>query len=217
MGYWIPSDAELDDPSSFIFNSQMKDYAANIPARHIFMVVDSVFSGSLMGRTRGIGKAGSKVLYQRQSRWVMVSDGLYPVPDASDRIKNGHSQFALDFMKKLRVNSAPYLPVGDFVVPSSVPCLLRAPRCLDLNLRRHIGPVTGAGDEGGQFVFRLQKEFQKPVPDAGEPPIVEATLRPFQTPKAKDLAPTVTIPAGEFVMGSKPGEGQSDENPQRKV
>ena len=91
MGYWIPSDAELDDPSSYIFNSQMRDYAANIPARHIFLVVDSVFSGSLMGRTRamGGGNAAIKELYQRPSRWVLASDGLYPAPDASDRMKDG--------------------------------------------------------------------------------------------------------------------------------
>src|SRR5438552_11875020 len=47
--------------------------------------------------------------------------------------------------------------------------------------------------------------------------IVEATLRPFSAPKAKDLATAATIPAGYFIMGSKPGDGQPEEAPQRKV
>src|SRR5207245_4079086 len=47
--------------------------------------------------------------------------------------------------------------------------------------------------------------------------IVEATLRPFSAPKAKDLATAATIAAGYFIMGSKPGDGQPDEAPQRKV
>ncbi|MDI6641030.1 MAG: SUMF1/EgtB/PvdO family nonheme iron enzyme [Elusimicrobiota bacterium] len=33
----------------------------------------------------------------------------------------------------------------------------------------------------------------------------------------KDGAPMVLIPAGEFIMGSPPGEGDDDEHPQRKV
>ena len=66
-------------------------------------------------------------------------------------------------MKRLRQNTAPYLPVGDFAALSSGPCLLAAARCLDM-MRLHIGPVTGAGDEGGQFIFRLQKESMKGGP-----------------------------------------------------
>jgi len=158
MGYWIPSDAELDDPSTYIFNSQVRDYLANIPARHIYAVVDSCFSASLMGRTRAIGlsKSAIKELYQEKSRWILASGGFYPVPDIADKSKKGHSTFAWHFMKILRDNTGPYLLAKDIIEPLAV----KVSNDVQGQLPRST-PVIAAGDEGGQFVFRLRKEFQK--------------------------------------------------------
>ena len=172
MGYWIPSDAELDDPSSYIFNSQVKDYLANIPARHIYAVVDSCFSGSLMGRTRGLGlsKSAIKELYQEKSRWILASGGLYPVPDAVDKSKKGHSTFAWHFMKILERNTNPYL------IPKEIadPIAINVSNEVQGQLPRS-APVMAAGDEGGQFVFRLRKEFLKNAnPSPGEVAKLEA-------------------------------------------
>jgi formylglycine-generating enzyme required for sulfatase activity len=47
-------------------------------------------------------------------------------------------------------------------------------------------------------------------PPAAKPPTVVG-------PKPEDLTPMVLIPAGEFIMGSDPREGNADETPQRKV
>ncbi len=158
MGYWIPSDAELDDPASYVFNSQVRDYLANIPARHIYAVVDSCFSGSLMGRSRqlGLSKSAIKELYQLPSRWILASGGLYPVPDAADKSKQGHSTFAWHFMKLLRQNTNPYLLAKDLAEPIAV----RVSNEVKDQLPRS-APVVAAGDEGGQFVFKLKKEFQR--------------------------------------------------------
>ena len=160
MGYWIPSDAELDDPSSYIFNSQVRDYLANIPARHIYAVVDSCFSGSLMGRSRQLGRGAIKELYQSPSRWILASGGLYPVPDAADKAKQGHSTFAWHFMKLLRQNTNPYLLAKDLAEPMAI----RVSNEVKDQLPRS-APVAAAGDEGGQFVFRLKKEFQQGAGD----------------------------------------------------
>jgi len=161
MGYWIPSDAELDDPASYIFNSQVRDYLANIPARHIYAVVDSCFSGSLMGRTRQLGRAAIKELYQSPSRWILASGGLYPVPDVADKSKQGHSTFAWYFMKILRRNTNPYLLAKDIAEPIAI----SVSNDIQGQLPRS-APVLSAGDEGGQFVFRLKKEFQKGAAEA---------------------------------------------------
>jgi len=202
MGYWIPSDAELDDPSSYIFNSQIRDYAANIPARHIFMVVDSVFSGSLMGRPLPAPRSLTKELYQRKSRWILASGGFYlsPFPEENDKRK-----FASSFMRILGANTNKYLSVSDFYTRGA--CLLKLPPCYDDWIIPV--PIISAGDEGGQFVFRLRP--------AKVPSLMEAVFTPFKAPKANDLAQVVMIPAGEFIMGSELGKGQPDESPQRKV
>jgi len=165
MGYWIPSDAELDDPSSYVFNSQVRDYLANIPARHIYLVADSCFSGSLMGRTRqlGLSKSAIQELWQLPSRWVLASGGLYPVPDAADKAKNGHSTFAWHLMKLLRDNKKPYLLAKDLAEPIAI----RVSNEVQGQLPRS-APVMAAGDEGGQFVFRLKREFQQGVSDVAK-------------------------------------------------
>jgi len=159
FGYWLPSDARLDDPASYIFNSQVSDYWRVIPARHIYAVVDSEFSGSLMGRIGRLGKGAIKELYQEKSRWVLTSGGHYPVPDVADKSKNGHSAFAWHFMRVLEENTSPYLLAKDIAAPVAIGVSAEV-----FGLLPRSAPVVQAGDKGGQFVFRLKKEFQKQIP-----------------------------------------------------
>lgn len=157
-GYWMPSDVKVGDASTYIFNSQIRDYMANIPARYIFAVVDSAFSGALMGRSSPVepSKGALKELHHKRSRWVLASGGLYPVPDVADKSKNGHSTFAWYFMKILSDNIKPYLLAKDIIEPLAI----RVSNEVQGQLPRG-APVVAVGDEGGQFVFRLKKEFRK--------------------------------------------------------
>ena len=155
MGYWIPSDAELDDPATYIFNSQIRDYVANIPARHIFLVVDSAYSGSLMGRTFPVPRGSPRELYQLRSRWIFLSGTIHPVPG-----RDGHSAFALNLIKILKDNNKRYLLASDlFSLPCNPSLMQLLPPCRGQVPR--FSTVLVAGDEGGQFVFRLKKEFRK--------------------------------------------------------
>jgi uncharacterized caspase-like protein len=151
MGYWVPSDAESDDPSAYIFNSQIKDYLANIPARHIFVVADSSFSTSLIGRTiASTGKVVAKDLYQKKSRWVLSSGESFPRAGGADKNKQGHGVFAWHFLQILEKNTAPYLLVKDIIEPLAVKVSNDAQGQLPRS-----APVIATGDDGGQFVFRL--------------------------------------------------------------
>ncbi len=158
IGYWVPSDAELDDPSSTVFNTQMRDYFSGYPARHVFLVSDSVFSGSLIGKTVTVvhSKAAAKELSQTKSRWVLASGTNFPVTDPADTSKKGHGIFAWHFMKVLEANTKPYLFGADVVEDLAV----RVSNEKQGKLPRS-APIIGAGDEGGQFVFRLLPEFRK--------------------------------------------------------
>ncbi|MBI3584374.1 MAG: caspase family protein, partial [Nitrospinae bacterium] len=84
LGVWIPSDAMLEDTSTFISNEEVREYLKKIKARHIYMIADSCFSESLMGgKTRSIGQLSEpaiKELYNDKSRLILTSGGLYPVP-----------------------------------------------------------------------------------------------------------------------------------------
>lgn len=172
VGYWLPSDAVLDDVSSYIPHSEVRDYLATNPARHILAVVDSDFGGALTGKTRvaGLSKSAIKEMYQSKSRWVVSSVGLSPRPGTMDKSKSGHSVFAWHFIKILEKNTAPYLLAKDISEPLAVRVSDEMPGQLPRTAQ-----LIEAGDDGGQFVFRLRKELQKgPGPDPGDVARLEA-------------------------------------------
>lgn len=155
MGYWLPADSEPDDPSNYVFNSQVRDFLAGIEARHIYVVADSAFSTSLIGRAdvTAFTRVTVKQMYQKKSRWILASDALFPVPDRADKKKKGHSAFAWHFLKILESNTSPYLLVKDIGEPLAI----KVSNEVQGQLPRS-APVIAAGDEGGQFVFQLSKE-----------------------------------------------------------
>jgi hypothetical protein len=149
MGYWIPSDGELDDPATFIFNSQVRDYMADIPAKHVLAVVDSAYSGSLVVHKRPVPGGSYRELYHLKSRWMFTSGGLHPIP-----WRHGHSTFASNIIRNFSDNKKRYLLAGDlFSLPCNPMLLQLLPPCRG-EMPRY-SSVLGAGDEGGQFVFRL--------------------------------------------------------------
>jgi hypothetical protein len=159
VGYWIPFDADRpEDTTAAVFNTQLRDRFADYPARHIFLISDSTFSNSLMGKTTTLlrAKEAAKDLYRDKSRWVLESGGNYPVADPADKNKNGHSIFAWHLLKALEANTKPYLFGADLVE-------IIAPKVSNekQGTLPRSAPIIGAGDEGGQFIFRLLPQYQK--------------------------------------------------------
>ncbi len=54
--YWLPVDATRDDTSNWIIADEITTGIRVIPAKHVLIVADSCYSGTL---TRGIGESGS--------------------------------------------------------------------------------------------------------------------------------------------------------------
>lgn len=160
IGFWMLADSEEPsiDPSSSIQNTQIRDFLAGYQARHVFLVADAFFSGKLMGKTGALvrGKDAAKTLYQDKSRWVLVSGRNFPEPDLADKSKAGHSLFAWHLVKVLESNTTPYILGADLVEPLAVRVSNekqgKPPKS---------APLMAAGDEGGQFVFRLLPEYRK--------------------------------------------------------
>lgn len=160
LGGWIPSDAVLDDPSTFIGNEEVRSYLKAIKARHIYTVADSCFSESLMGgKTRSIGQLSEpaiKELYNDKSRLILTSGGLYPVPDKG---KGNHSTFAYYLLRILERNENKYL------IPQQIIAELQPLVSNESQQTPKSAPIAGIGDEGGQFVFMLAHVKAPPVED----------------------------------------------------
>jgi formylglycine-generating enzyme required for sulfatase activity len=150
LGWWVPVEGEPQEPATFISNASIRDYVGNMRARHVYLVADSCFSGTLFAKSRAMLPAPDDKfyarLYAKQSRWALTSGGTEPV---EDRGRQGHSIFAYYFIQALRENEEPYLiplTIAGQVAPLVARNSSQVPRS---------EPMQGANDDGGQFVFRL--------------------------------------------------------------
>jgi uncharacterized caspase-like protein len=142
--YWLPVDAEPDDDTHWISNSTITTSLRAIEARHVLVVADSCFSGTL---TRGLkitlASGGYASLAAQRSRTVLTAGGNEPVVDAG---KGGHSVFASEFIKALQRNRKILDATSLFVE-------IRRPIMINARQTPQYGDIRGAGHEGGDFLF----------------------------------------------------------------
>jgi hypothetical protein len=159
-GYWIPKDAgNISTQKMFIPTSIVLSKVKAIPAKHILLVADSCFSGSLVRKTRGvIGQSKFyRELVKKRSRQIITSGGLEPVNDLGG---SNHSIFAAKLIQFLK---------NDFKDPLSASELA-------LNLRKEIknsgeqqtpeyGRLNTFDDENGEFFFVKRGQTVLPEPE----------------------------------------------------
>ncbi len=142
FGYWLASDANIKDKSTWIPNSTLKDYLGAIKSKHTLLIADACFSGSIF-KTRG-ADASSMImkfneLYKDKSRRAMTSGNLSTVPDKS--------VFVEFLLKKLGDNPEVFMSSR----------LLFSRMFEPISNNTHIVPQFGViqdvVDEGGDFIF----------------------------------------------------------------
>ncbi len=103
-GYWLPVDAAADNQSNWISNADITDMLKALKAKHVLVVADSCFSGTL---TRGLAIVTKSAGYlenivKRRARTALTSGGTEPVLDAGG---GEHSVFAKAFLETLQANA----------------------------------------------------------------------------------------------------------------
>ena len=151
-GFWQPVDAEVGERYTWIANDDIRREIRGLPAKHVLVVADSCFSGSLI---RGAGEWREipedrffTEIDAHVSRKVISSGGTEPVADSGS---GGHSVFAYYLLKALRENDQPYI--------ASFELFNRLARAVtnNSNQKPEYGTVADAGDEGsGDFTFILR-------------------------------------------------------------
>ena len=148
-GYWLPVDASYEMRSKWISNQRIVDRIKATKAKHVLLVADSCFSGTLMRSGDNLEKEQSidekyiKRLKNKKTRLVITSGGNEPVVDS---VGGDHSLFALKFIDTLKNN--------DTVINSQI---------LFENVRRYVvanadqtperAMVHKTGHDGGDFLF----------------------------------------------------------------
>ena len=145
-GYWLPVDAEQGNPSNWLSNATITDMVRAMPARHVMIVADSCYSGTL---TRGIqmrSRTPNETYFGRlaskRARTAMTSGGLEPVEDGTGR----HSVFASAFADALRSNRGP-------IDGQAIFAKIRRPVMVGADQTPEYGDIRRAGHEGGDFLF----------------------------------------------------------------
>ncbi len=152
-GFWIPVDAEPDRVSSYIANAEVHDIIQFIKARHILLISDSCFSGSLLVRDVASDMGGAFDDWDRNpSRYAFISGGGV----VSDGKPGENSPFAGGIIKQLRDNEENAINI----------CRLadQVTQEIRYNYRQQaeVSPIFEVGHKGGQFVF-VKKQTEKEV------------------------------------------------------
>lgn len=168
-GYWVPVEAALERErvGAYISHSEIRDYIAAMKAKHVYLVVDSCFSGSLLASaTRSkppvLTERYFQEAYQRISRTGLTAGGKEKVNDVGP--DGRHSVFAFYFLKALRENKKPFLAASSLFEEIKVP-IANNSRQTPISM-----PIRDARDEGGEFIFALTTRAPSPIPPPALPP-----------------------------------------------
>ena len=149
-GYWLPTDAGTTQDSKWISNLNIKDLIGASDAKHILLIVDSCFSGSLMrgsGQNKSVEKltaSSIKRLQVKKTRLVITSGGNEEVADGIGDSKN--SVFAEPLIKALKENNSVirsielFQTVQNYVINNA-------------NQTPEHSLIHGTGHNGGEFLF----------------------------------------------------------------
>ncbi|MDQ3754049.1 MAG: caspase family protein, partial [Acidobacteriota bacterium] len=160
--YWLPVDAERDDTANWIIADEITQTLKVIPARHVLVVSDSCYSGTL---TRGLGEALPRATEREQflqrmaagrSRTLMASGGDEPVADGGG--DGRHSVFANALLRGLQVmDKARFTGAELFRYHVEESVAGRANQTPEYN------PLKNSGHESGDFIFVRVKVGDKTV------------------------------------------------------
>jgi hypothetical protein len=149
QGYWLPVDAEEQNPANWISNPDLTSMLRAIRARHVMVVADSCYSGTLVrSASANLRTAREKLkwvkrMLTKRGRTALVSGGLEPVTDSGG---DNHSVFANAFLSVLRENR-------EVLEGQALFDRIKRPVVLNADQTPRYSDIRRAGHEGGEFMF----------------------------------------------------------------
>ncbi len=162
LGYWQPSDARVDDPSTWLANADIAQLVAQLQARQVMVVSDSCYSGSLAGpdAVRTLGTVRADVPHDplaRKAVVVMASGGNEPVDDVG---RGNHSPFTWHLMEQLK--GVPDWTAGGIVFDRVRDAVVR-----EVSQTPRYGAASAAGHEPGAD-YVVERRSLQPATTTGK-------------------------------------------------
>ncbi|MDO6460437.1 caspase family protein [Granulosicoccaceae sp. 1_MG-2023] len=154
-GYWLPVDSEPDSSANWISNVAITDILNVMAAKHILVVADSCYSGSMTrssvarldtGLTADARKNWYKAMNSTRARAVLTSGGVKPVLDSGG---GEHSVFAKAFIDVLNENNS--VLEGYKLFREVQRRVKSAAAALNVDQEPQYAPIKYAGHEAGEF------------------------------------------------------------------
>jgi hypothetical protein len=158
-GHWLPVDAERNNPSNWISNVDVTDTINLMPAKHVLVIADSCYSGTLTrsalaqlddNASKSSKDNWFKALGSRRSRTVLSSGGEVPVPDSGGS-DPGHSLFASALLQVLQANGD--VLEGARLYREVAARVAYAASRAKVEQTPEYAPVKFAGHEAGDFLL----------------------------------------------------------------
>lgn len=192
-GFWQPVDAEPDDDLNWIANEALTRRLLAMTARHVLVIADSCYSGTLVRSASGGLPTGRertewlRRMAETRSRTAIVSGGLEPVADSG---QGGHSVFANALLATLGDTS-------EVLETSALFKSLSRRVVVNADQTPQYSDIRRAGHEGGEFLF---VPLSKETPVAAAPAVsgqAGGATRGPAADKAVELAFWQSIQASE--------------------
>lgn len=152
-GYWIPAQADQSFRPDWVSNSEIKTALKSIKSKHLLVMADSCYSGSLIrsgtALTDNMSGPVIKRLFSKKARVAITSGGNEPVVDSLAGSK--HSVFASAFIDSLENNSQKFVPASVFFRQ------IRKRVTKYANQTPLYSNIVELDDDGGEFVFKKNR------------------------------------------------------------
>jgi len=156
-GHWLPVDAEPDNSANWISNVAITDILNAMQAKHVMVVADSCYSGSMTrssvprldtGMPEKLAIKWLKVMAKTRSRTVLTSGGLSPVLDQGG---GKHSVFARSFLQALTQNDT--ILEGFKLYQNLSQQVQKTAAQYGIDQVPEYAPIRYGGHEAGEFFF----------------------------------------------------------------
>jgi hypothetical protein len=156
-GHWLPVDAEPNSTANWISNVDITDILNVMSAKHVLVVADSCYSGTLTRSALGQLEAGMtrdakinwlRTMTKKRSRTALTSGGVAPVLDAGG---GNHSVFAKALLDVLKANED--LIDGSRLYREVAARVAYAATRFEVEQVPEYAPIKYAGHDFGDFFF----------------------------------------------------------------
>ncbi len=212
LGYIVPTNIspQKENYPDFISMADIQAIYKIIPAKHLFIVFDSCFSGALFEDSKGdntfsFNDFRSVSNYLKVNTFRKARQALTAGP--ADQTVPADGPFMLSFVDAISTLAAD----GDqnkIITGSEVMNWVKS------NSGKTLSPDSGelAGHQRGDFIFFDARNSKIKVKEAPQEPILKRkNLEPIKKVKSREFIPTppgmVRILAGSFTMGADPVVG----------